>query len=212
MNLPLWSLAPPLFSQRSLDGLSGSDGIQLHPVAIGPFVHRPGGKFGPVIRHDDQGQSVRLRQSLQHRYDPLPGDRRPHLEGRATTGSILSMTSFTQPRSARALPGSWNGRRRGDAASNANRIERCRSIRLGRADGMKMKKEFSFSASLGREGETPPSGRLHPGPERLSRSNAPDLFRPDRPSRPVGRLRGHFAPRNTFPRLFDASILAPRPA
>ena len=44
------------------------------------------------------------------------------------------------------------------------------------------------------------------------RSNAPDLFRPDRPSRPVGRLRGHFAPRNPFPRLFDVSILAPRSA
>jgi len=44
------------------------------------------------------------------------------------------------------------------------------------------------------------------------RSNTPDLFRPDRPSRPVGRLRGYFAPRNPFPRLFDASILEPRSA
>ena len=37
-------------------------------------------------------------------------------------------------------------------------------------------------------GGNAPSGRFHLGPERLSRSNAPDLFPPDRPSRPVGRL------------------------
>jgi hypothetical protein len=36
---------------------------------------------------------------------------------------------------------------------------------------------------------------------RISRSNAPDLFRPDRPSRPVGRLRGHFASMKTSPQV-----------
>lgn len=42
---------------------------------------------------------------------------------------------FKQPRSARVLRESRNGQRRGSAESNANRIGRCRSIRLGRPDG-----------------------------------------------------------------------------